>query len=211
MLNTVSVMGRLTREPELKRTSAGVAVCTVTLAVERDYADSNGVREADFIDVVCWRQTAEFTARYFRKGLLVAAEGRLQTRRWRDRHEQNRVTVEVVAEHCYFAERADRPASDGGNSDANRRSVRGGRGEGFGAEQPSGEAVKAGEWGFRGRAADITADTPEYAGDLYRSGSERERLFAAYNAGASGKAVSRGGDVLPKSDYYGMDDEEIPF
>lgn len=106
MLNKTILMGRLTREPELQHTKTGVPVCTVTLAVERDFADENGVREADFIDVVCWRGTAEFVSRWFRKGLLVAAEGRLSTRRWKDKYEQNRVAVEVVAESVYFAEKA---------------------------------------------------------------------------------------------------------
>lgn len=72
MLNNIIIMGRLTREPELKTTQAGKSVCTITLAVERDFADPNGVREADFIDVVCWRHTAEFVAKWFRKGQLIS-------------------------------------------------------------------------------------------------------------------------------------------
>lgn len=108
MLNSITIMGRLTRDPELKRTKAGTAVCTITLAVDRDYRDENDVREADFIDVVCWRGTAEHVARWFRKGLLVAVEGRLQSRRWKDQYQQNRVSFEVVADSVYFAERAER-------------------------------------------------------------------------------------------------------
>lgn len=204
MLNQVVLMGRLTRDPELKRTPAGVAVCTVTLAVERDFADENGVREADFIDVVCWRQKAEFAARNFYKGLLVACEGRLQTRKWRDRYEQNRVSVEVAAEQLYFAERAERPVPDGSNAGANQRGIRGGRGGKIGAEQPSGEAGKDAEWGFRRQAADVTTDAPGYTGDLYRDAAgnygttEHDRLVRAYND-------------LPQSDFAGMDDEEVPF
>lgn len=108
MLNRVVLMGRLCRDPEIKTTRGGVPVCTVTLACERDYADENGVREADFLDVVCWRQTAEFVGRYFRKGLLIACEGRLQARSWTDKQGQKRVTYEVIADHAYFAERAER-------------------------------------------------------------------------------------------------------
>ena len=123
MLNKTILMGRLTRDPELKRTKAGVAVCTITLAVDRDFRDENDVREADFIDVVAWRGTAELVARYFRKGLLVAVEGRLQSRRWKDKFEQNRVSLEVIADSVYFAERADThkaaapPAPDDYNGD----------------------------------------------------------------------------------------------
>lgn len=106
MLNKIIIMGRLTREPELKYTPANVAVCTITLACERDYAAQGQERETDFIDLVCWRQTAEFVSKYFRKGQLVAAEGRLQSRKWVDKTGGNRVSWEVLAEHVYFAERA---------------------------------------------------------------------------------------------------------
>jgi single-strand DNA-binding protein len=108
MLNSISIMGRLTREPELKHTQGGVAVCTITLACERDFVGQDGRREADFIDVVCWRGTAELVARWFRKGLLVAVEGRLQSRKWSDQYGQNRTGWEVVADSVYFAERAER-------------------------------------------------------------------------------------------------------
>ncbi len=108
MLNKICLMGRLTREPELKHTQGGVAVCTITLACERDFVGQDGRREADFIDVVCWRGTAELVARWFRKGLLVAVEGRLQSRKWADQYGQNRTGWEVVADSVYFAERAER-------------------------------------------------------------------------------------------------------
>ena len=104
MLNKSIIMGRLTKEPELSHTKTGVPVCTITLAVERDRLDSNGVRDVDFLDVVAWRNTAEFLVRYMRKGQLIAVEGRLSTRRWKDKYEQNRVQVEIVADCLYFAE-----------------------------------------------------------------------------------------------------------
>lgn len=114
MLNKVIIMGRLTRAPELKYTQSGTPVCTISLAVERSYAGPDGQREADFIDVVCWRHTAEFVSRYFRKGQLVAVEGRLQMRRWTDKQGNNRVAHEVVADQCYFAERAQQDAQPSG-------------------------------------------------------------------------------------------------
>ena len=110
MLNRVILMGRLTHAPELKYTQSGTPVCTISLAVERSYAGPDGKREADFIDVVCWRHTAEFVARYFRKGLLVAIEGRLSMRRWTDKQGNNRVAHEVIADSVYFAERAQQGA-----------------------------------------------------------------------------------------------------
>lgn len=110
MLNRVILMGRLTHAPELKYTVSNVPVCTISLAVERSYAGADGKREADFIDVVCWRHTAEFVSRYFRKGLLVAVEGRLSMRRWTDKQGNNRVAHEVIADSVYFAERAQQGA-----------------------------------------------------------------------------------------------------
>lgn len=106
MLNRVVLMGRLTRDPELRYTPQNVPVCTITLAVERAFVRQGEQRETDFIDVVAWRQTAEFVSKYFRKGLLVAVEGRLQSRKWKDKFEQNRISFEVVADNVYFAERA---------------------------------------------------------------------------------------------------------
>ena len=106
MLNKVILMGRLTRDPELRYTPQNVPVCTITLAVDRDFTRAGEQRETDFIDVVAWRNTAEFVAKWFRKGLLVACEGRLQSRKWKDKFEQNRVSFEVIADSVYFAERA---------------------------------------------------------------------------------------------------------
>lgn len=103
MLNHVSISGRLTAEPELRYTSGNVPVTTITIACDRDFVPQGGQREADFIDIVCWRHTAEFVAKYFRKGQQIIASGRMQTRKWRDKYEQNRVAVEVVAENVYFA------------------------------------------------------------------------------------------------------------
>lgn len=163
MLNNVNLLGRLVRDPELKHTQTGTAVCTITLAVDRDFVDENGVREADFIDVVCWRGTAELVSRWFRKGLLVAVTGRLQSRRWQDQYQQNRVSWEVVAQSVYFAERTDQ-------SDAAQRSGRGGRGgdTGAAAARTSGRDARAKVSTTRpvdARNADVDAD---YEGDLYR-------------------------------------------
>ena len=104
-LNKVILMGRLTNTPECKQTANGVAVCSFTLAVERNYKDRDGNRQTDFIDIVAWRSTAEFVARYFDKGMQVAVEGTLQTRRYEDRQGNKRNVAEVAADRVYFADR----------------------------------------------------------------------------------------------------------
>lgn len=108
MLNRVILIGRLTRDPELRYTPSGVATCTFTLAVERNYSNSKGEREADFIPIVTWRNIAETCANYLRKGLLVAVEGRIQVRSY-DNNEGRRVYVtEVIAENVRFLEYANK-------------------------------------------------------------------------------------------------------
>lgn len=104
-LNHITIMGRMTRDPELLRTGSGVAVTSFTLAVDRDFADKqSGEKETDFIDVVCWRSTAEFVAKYFTKGSMAIASGRLQIRAWTDKDGNKRRTAEVLAENVYFGE-----------------------------------------------------------------------------------------------------------
>lgn len=100
MLNKVILMGRLTKEPELRTTQSGVAVASFTLAVDRDYKKD----ETDFINIVAWRNTAEFVSKWFSKGQLVAVSGRLQVRSYEDRDGQKRIATEVVADECFFAE-----------------------------------------------------------------------------------------------------------
>jgi len=97
-------MGRLTRDPELRHTPNGVAVTSFTLAVDRDYAPKDGERETDFIDVVAWRHTAEFVSKYFGKGKMAVADGRIQVRRYEDKHGNKRNAVEIVADNVYFGE-----------------------------------------------------------------------------------------------------------
>lgn len=104
MLNKVFIMGRLTRDPELRRTQSGTAVTSFSLAVDRDFKSQGGERETDFIDVVAWRSTAEFVAKYFTKGRMAVVEGRLQIRSWQDKDGNNRRTAEVVADNVYFGD-----------------------------------------------------------------------------------------------------------
>ena len=105
MLNHITIMGRLTRDPELRRTGSGVAVASFTLAVDRDFGkNENGERETDFIDCVAWRQTGEFVSKYFTKGRMAVVSGRLQIRNWTDKDGNKRRTAEVVADNVYFGD-----------------------------------------------------------------------------------------------------------
>jgi len=105
MLNHIVIMGRLTRDPELRRTQSGVAVASFTLAVERDYAGKdNSEKETDFIDCVAWRQTGEFVSKYFAKGRMAAVSGSLQIRIWTDKDGNKRRSAEVNADNVYFGD-----------------------------------------------------------------------------------------------------------
>ena len=115
MLNRWIGMGRLTRDPELKRTANGTAVTSFTLAVDRDFKSQSGEKETDFIDIVAWRQTAEFISRYFAKGRTMAVEGKLQVREYTDRDGNKRKAVEVVVDNAYFG---DSKRSEGGDYQA---------------------------------------------------------------------------------------------
>jgi len=120
MLNKIIVMGRLTRDPELRRTQSGLAVTSFSVAVDRDFKSQSGERETDFIDVVAWRQTAEFVSKFFAKGRMAVVEGRLQMRDWTDRDGNKRRSAEIVADNVYFGDSkrdgADRGDSFGGYS-----------------------------------------------------------------------------------------------
>ena len=105
MLNHIVIMGRLTRDPELRRTQSGTPVASFSMAVDRDFKDKQtGERAVDFIDVVAWRQTGEFVSRYFSKGRMAVVEGRLQIRDWTDKEGNKRRSAEVVADNVYFGD-----------------------------------------------------------------------------------------------------------
>lgn len=104
MLNRIVLMGRLTRDPELRRTGSGTAVSSFSIAVDRDFKGQGGEKETDFIDIVAWRNTAEFVSKYFTKGRMAVVEGRLQIRDWKDKEGNNRRSAEVVADNVYFGD-----------------------------------------------------------------------------------------------------------
>ena len=105
MLNHITIMGRLVRDPELKRTNSGVAVASFCVAVERDFPNKEtGEKETDFINCVAWRNNGEFVSKYFTKGSMIVVSGRLQIKKWTDRKEVNHYDAEIVAEDIYFGE-----------------------------------------------------------------------------------------------------------
>ena len=122
MLNHITIMGRLTRAPELRHTQSNTPVCSFTLAVDRDRADVNGVRDTDFIDCVAWRGTGEFVSKYFQKGSMAVVSGRLQIREWQDNEGNKRRNAEIVVDNIYFGEakrsssEAPAPAGYGGST-----------------------------------------------------------------------------------------------
>ncbi len=120
MLNHIVIMGRLTRDPELRRTGSGIAVTSFRVAVDRDYAPKDGgERKTDFIDCVAWRQTGEFISKYFAKGRMIVVEGRLEMRDWTDKDGNKRTSAEIIVANAYFGDskrEGDNSGSFGGNT-----------------------------------------------------------------------------------------------
>ena len=115
-LNHITIMGRLARDPELRRTNTGKAVTSFTLAVDRDYAEKGAERETDFIECVAWRGTAEFVDKYFGRGQMAVVSGRLQIRDWEDKGGNRRRSAEVVADNVYFGEQKRDAGANGAPS-----------------------------------------------------------------------------------------------
>ena len=119
MLNHIVIMGRLTRDPEVRYTQSQLPVASFTVAVDRDYSGRDGgERQTDFIDCVAWRQTAEFVNKYFKKGSMAVVSGRLQIRDWTDREGGKRRSAEIVVDNIYFGE-SKRDSSNSGSYNAN--------------------------------------------------------------------------------------------
>ena len=125
MLNKIVIMGRLAKDPELRRTQSGVSVTSFRIACDRDFKSQSGEKETDWIDVVAWRSTAEFVSKYFTKGRMAIVEGRLQTRDWTDKEGNKRVATEVVADNVYFGD-SKRDGAPAGDSYASAAPVGGG-------------------------------------------------------------------------------------
>ena len=156
MLNHITIMGRLTRDPELRRTGSGIAVASFTVAVDRDFGSRDGgERETDFIDCVAWRQTGEFVSKYFTKGSMIVVSGRLQIRNWTDKEGNKRRSAEVVADNCYFGEskRSNEGNAYGGNT----------YGGGYGNNNYGGNSYGAPAPSYGGYSAPAAAPASDFA------------------------------------------------
>ena len=139
MLNHIVLMGRLTRDPELRRTGSGVAVASFTLAVDRDFASQGGEKETDFVDIVAWRSTAEFVSKYFAKGRMIIVDGRLEMRDWTDKEGNKRTSAEIVVNNAYFGDNKRDDASNSGSySNSYSSAPSGNYGGGYSAPANSG-------------------------------------------------------------------------
>ena len=158
MLNHIVIMGRLTRDPELRRTGSGIAVASFSVAVDRDFGkNENGEKETDFIDCVAWRNTAEFVSKYVTKGRMVAVSGRLQIRSWTDKDGNKRRSAEIVADNVYFADSrrdSDNGSAYGGNAYG---------GNNYGGNSYAAPA-SAPAPGYGGYGAPASAPAPSYGG-----------------------------------------------
>ncbi len=144
MLNHIVLMGRLTRDPELRRTATGIPVTTFSLAVDRDFGKTEtGERETDFIDIVTWRGTAEFVSKYFFKGRMAVISGRLQIRNWTDKEGNRRRSAEVVADNIYFGDSKRDNQEGGGQSYGGGQSFGGGQNYGGGQSYGGGQGYGA--------------------------------------------------------------------
>lgn len=115
MLNTITLMGRLTHDPELRKTPADISVTSFSIACDRDFKNENGEADTDFFDIVAWRKTAEFVANHFEKGKMICIDGRLQQRKYTDKEGNKRYAIEIIADRCYFCGSKNENNTNSGN------------------------------------------------------------------------------------------------
>ena len=164
MLNHITIMGRLTRDPELRRTGSGIAVASFTLAVDRDFGkNDNGERETDFIDCVAWRQTGEFVSKYFTKGRMAVVSGRLQIRSWTDKEGNKRRTAEVVADNVYFGDSRRDGDNAGASYGGNTYGGNAYGGNSYGNNNYGGNAYNAPAPSYGGYSAPSNAPASDFA------------------------------------------------
>ena len=157
MLNHITIMGRLTRDPELRRTGSGIAVASFTVAVDRDYAPEGQEKETDFPDCVAWRQTGEFVSKYFTKGSMIVVSGRLQIRGWTDKEGNKRRSTEIVADNCYFGE--GKKSQEGSNPGQSQNGYTGPQ-QGYGQPQQSYQQPQG--YGYPPAAPQQSYPQPQY-------------------------------------------------
>ena len=157
MLNHITLMGRLVRDPELRRTGTGIAVASFRIAVDRDFGSKDGgERKADFIDCVAWRQTGEFISKYFAKGRMIVVDGRLEMRDWTDKEGNKRTSAEVVVANAYFGD--SKRDNEGGNAYGGNT-----YGGGYGNNNYGGNAYNAPAPSYGGYSAPAAAPASDFA------------------------------------------------
>lgn len=156
MLNVAIIMGRLTRDPELRRTNSGKPVASFTVAVDRDFAPDGGEKQTDFIDCVVWNGTAEFVEKYFKKGSMIVVSGRLQLRDWTDKDGNKRRSAEIVGSNVYFGEA--KKSQEGSNPTYGQNTYPGGAGGAGGYQQPQGYGYQQPQQNYQ---------QPQYGGPQY--------------------------------------------
>ena len=164
MLNHITIMGRLTRDPELRRTGSGIAVASFTVAVDRDFGGRDGgEKETDFIDCVAWRQTGEFVSKYFTKGRMIVVSGRLQIRSWTDKDGNKRRTAEVVADNCYFGDSKRDSDNSGSSYGGNAYGGNNYGGNSYGNNNYGGNSYNAPAPSYGGYSAPASAPASDFA------------------------------------------------
>lgn len=200
MLNKVFLMGRLTRDPELRTTQSGIPTCRITVAVDRNFVKQGEERQADFIDVTCWRQTAEFVCKWFSKGRMILVEGNIQNNNYTDKNGNKVYTYAITAENVSFCgDKGNGGNQNGGNYQNNNYSGQPGYGNGGGYQNQGGSF--GGNYGNQGNQGGNYGQNGGYSGN------------GGYN-GAPNPPQNQGGNSVESgdlSDFEVISDGEVPF
>lgn len=197
MLNNITLMGRLTAEPDYRTTQSGVPLAKFTLAVERDYSGQNGERVTDFLDVDAWRQTADFVSKYFHKGQLVAVIGSVQVENYTDRDGNKRRSWMVQAQHCYFAE----PKRDGQPAQTQ------------GYQQQPQNGYNSRQQPYNGAQGGYNGQQP-YNGQNYQQPYQTQQGYQQPQNGYQGQQTTMNGyapQQQPYNDQPPYNDDDLPF
>lgn len=177
MLNTITIMGRMGKDPELRQTQSGKSVANFSLAVTREFKNPDGSYETDWIDCVAWGTTADFLTKYGGKGRMAVVSGRLQSRKWKDRDGNNRIAWEVQVSNAYFADRRDADGSStaDGNGYGGGSSGNGGASQGYGTT-PQGYYGATG-YGAQGAQSGVSVDAQDWTEDTRQTYDDGDLPF----------------------------------
>ena len=215
MLNSITLMGRLTAEPDYRTTQSGVPLAKFTLAVERDYSGQNGERVTDFLDVDAWRQTADFVSKYFHKGQLVAVVGSVQVENFTDRDGNKRRSWTVQAQHCYFAEpkRDGQPAQTQGYQQQPQNGYNSRQQPYNGQQQRHNVNVAYEQQPYNGAQGGYNGQQP-YNGQNYQQPYQTQQGYQQPQNGYQGQQTTMNGyapQQQPYNDQPPYNDDDLPF